>query len=634
MSIRQLVLWNPPLSAQPTCIPEGKGVPQPEDEQPEGGRGPSQPRRGRGAEGGGGGESVCAYNEGRRGASEGGGGGEGRRDGHRMSPNIEGAVLFAELVRAGLKTICFCSVRKICELVLSYAQQHLRASDERLAGSITAYRGGLNATDRRRIERQLYDGTVRGVTATSTLELGVDIAALDAIVMVGFPGSWVVRHPARVLSMPLEAAVVDIDNHHILGMHLLCAAAEEPLSAAAGDRELFGERRYDEALKALAAAERVIPIAENPGSWRAHPLVEGPAQGVNIRAIEPDLVRVVHRFRRRRSQPRIAEAIAGGGGGAEAAGEEEGEETIDEVERWRVYYEYFEGAVFLNQGRKFVVTSLDLGAGVALVAPTDVRYYTAACDSTSILVQQRLPLPAAPLAAKPDGAAAGTSAGGCEALFGRVRVRLAVRAYLKIWQTTGEAFEEVPLALPPKEYDTRACWIDLQPDAWPRRRRLVLTDRPSRKWEELAIDLEAGLHAAAHALLAVTPLRLSCKPADLGCECEAFKERKLRSKRLLLFDRCVGGIGLTERVATAMPELLRSALELMTSCDCDDGCWLCVHSSVCTEYNACTSKKAAIAAEPRAPPPGSSEEAPSMLGRSIGIFRSMAMSQSRSRGGT
>ena len=734
MSIRQLVLWNPPLSAQPTPLPEGKGVPQPEDEQPEGGRGPSQPRRGRGAEGGGGGESVCAYNEGRRGASEGGGGGEGRRDGHRMSPNIEGAVLFAELVRAGLKTICFCSVRKICELVLSYAQQHLRASDERLAGSITAYRGGLNATDRRRIERQLYDGTVRGVTATSTLELGVDIAALDAIVMVGFPGSvaslwqragrcgrapdadalcfvvpypsaidqWVVRHPARVLSMPLEAAVVDIDNHHILGMHLLCAAAEEPLSAAAGDRELFGERRYDEALKALAAAERVIPIAENPGSWRAHPLVEGPAQGVNIRAIEPDLVRVVHRFRRRRSQPRIAEAIAGGGGGAEAAGEEEGEETIDEVERWRVYYEYFEGAVFLNQGRKFVVTSLDLGAGVALVAPTDVRYYTAACDSTSILVQQRLPLPAAPLAAKPDGAAAGTSAGGCEARFGRVRVRLAVRAYLKIWQTTGEAFEEVPLALPPKEYDTRACWIDLQPDAWPRRRRLVLTDRPSRKWvsglgpggvkrelqpaapragprveeeaaaaaaeaaddeeeeeEELAIDLEAGLHAAAHALLAVTPLRLSCKPADLGCECEAFKERKLRSKRLLLFDRCVGGIGLTERVATAMPELLRSALELMTSCDCDDGCWLCVHSSVCTEYNACTSKKAAIAviegllaappppppplgagssgapkAEPRAPPPGSSEEAPSMLGRSIGIFRSMAMSQSRSRGGS
>ena len=162
-----------------------------------------------------------------------------------------------------------------------------------------------------------------------------------------------------------------------------------------------------------------------------------------------------------------------------------------------------------------------------------------------------------------------------------------------------------------------------------------------------------------HALLAVTPLRLSCKPADLGCECEAFKERKLRSKRLLLFDRCVGGIGLTERVATGMPELLRSALELMTSCDCDDGCWLCVHSSVCTEYNACTSKKAAIAviegllaappppppplgagssgapkAEPRAPPPGSSEEAPSMLGRSIGIFRSMAMSQSRSRGGS
>ena len=58
-----------------------------------------------------------------------------------------------------------------------------------LARRLTSYRGGLTAAERRRIEAQLYDGTLRGVTATSTLELGVDIAALEAVVILGFPGS-------------------------------------------------------------------------------------------------------------------------------------------------------------------------------------------------------------------------------------------------------------------------------------------------------------------------------------------------------------------------------------------------------------------------------------------------------------
>ena len=46
--------------------------------------------------------------------------GEDADKGRRQSANIEAAVLFSELVKFGLKAICFCSVRKICELVLDY----------------------------------------------------------------------------------------------------------------------------------------------------------------------------------------------------------------------------------------------------------------------------------------------------------------------------------------------------------------------------------------------------------------------------------------------------------------------------------------------------------------------------------
>ena len=48
--------------------------------------------------------------------------GEDADKGRRQSANIEAAVLFSELVKFGLKSICFCSVRKICELVLDYRQ--------------------------------------------------------------------------------------------------------------------------------------------------------------------------------------------------------------------------------------------------------------------------------------------------------------------------------------------------------------------------------------------------------------------------------------------------------------------------------------------------------------------------------
>ena len=80
-----------------------------------------------------------------------------------------------------------------------------------------------------------------------------------------------------------------------------------------------------------------------------------------------------------------------------------------------------------------------------------------------------------------------------------------------------------------------------------------------------------------------------------GCECGALRKGSLWPKRLLLFDRCEGGIGIARRAHAHMAPLLRTALELMRSCPCRDGCVLCVHTSQCPEYNAGTDKRAAVA---------------------------------------
>ena len=43
--------------------------------------------------------------------------------------------------------------------------------------------------DRRRIERDLFEGRLLGLTTTNAMELGIDIGDLDATVLSGYPGS-------------------------------------------------------------------------------------------------------------------------------------------------------------------------------------------------------------------------------------------------------------------------------------------------------------------------------------------------------------------------------------------------------------------------------------------------------------
>jgi ATP-dependent helicase YprA (DUF1998 family) len=160
-------------------------------------------------------------------------------------------------------------------------------------------------------------------------------------------------------------------------------------------------------------------------------------------------------------------------------------------------------------------------------------------------------------------------------------VELSVKGYVKRWQKTGEIFEEVPLSMPNDIYGTRACWVDL----------------PTSCVIELArrgLSVDAGLHAVAHAVLSLLPLCLSCETADVGWECDELSKCSLWPKRLLFFDRAEGGLGICERAHESLLRLLGEALQLMRDCPCSNGCYCCVHSTKCTEYNANTDKEAAI----------------------------------------
>src|SRR5664279_4942801 len=100
----------------------------------------------------------------------------------RSAPN-EAARMMADLVSAGARTLTFVRSRHGAEQTALSARRRLAEVAPELVDSVAAYRGGYLPEERRELERALGSGELLGVASTNALELGVDIAGLDAAVL-------------------------------------------------------------------------------------------------------------------------------------------------------------------------------------------------------------------------------------------------------------------------------------------------------------------------------------------------------------------------------------------------------------------------------------------------------------------
>jgi len=96
-------------------------------------------------------------------------------------PSIHPRLL--ELIRAHRSTIVFVNARRLAE--------RLAARMNELAGEelVRAHHGSLAREQRLEVEDALKGGTLRAIVATSSLELGIDMGAVDLVVQVESPGS-------------------------------------------------------------------------------------------------------------------------------------------------------------------------------------------------------------------------------------------------------------------------------------------------------------------------------------------------------------------------------------------------------------------------------------------------------------
>ncbi|CAM5332942.1 hypothetical protein SANTM175S_07470 [Streptomyces antimycoticus] len=187
----------------------------------------------------------------------------------RRTATAESADLLTDLAVQGVRTVTFVRSRRGAELIALIAQERLAEVDRSLPDRIAAYRGGYLPEERRALEKALHSGELLGLAATTALELGMDIAGLDAVVVAGYPGTraslwqqagragrtgegalailvarddpldtYLVHHPDALFRQPVESTVLDPDNPYVLAPHLCAAAAELPLTEP--DLKLFG----------------------------------------------------------------------------------------------------------------------------------------------------------------------------------------------------------------------------------------------------------------------------------------------------------------------------------------------------------------------------------------------------------
>jgi DEAD/DEAH box helicase domain-containing protein len=478
------------------------------------------------------------------------------------------------LLESGVPTIVFAGSRTVTEVLTKYLRDVFRA---KVTGAprVVGYRGGYLPRERREIERGLREGRILGVVSTNALELGVDIGALDACVMAGYPGTvasmrqqsgragrrqgvsaavlvlrshpldqYLADHPEFLLDASPEQAHVNPDNLQILVSHVKCAAFELPLE----DGEAFGTTPglKDDLPAILAYLEEHGTLRHAGGRWHWSKDAY-PANDISLRSVTSTNFVVVDT---------TADA----------------HEVIAEVDYAWAFTTIHEGAIYMVQSEQYHVDRLDWDRRKAFVRKVESEYYTDAMCYAKVKVLQVL-REAAPL---PQVGAS----------YGEVEVARRAIGYKKIKFYTQENLGWGDIGLPEDLYHTQAAWFTV-----PREVKDLLALPVS--------DLVDALHGLAHLCHSLAALLLMCDGRDLGVVIgdrarEWFSAPGLPARAgphapaplppdadafeasVFIYDHYSGGIGLAEALQPRFPELLRGAHERLAACACTQGCPACV----------------------------------------------------------
>ncbi|MDP6456971.1 MAG: DEAD/DEAH box helicase [Candidatus Marinimicrobia bacterium] len=486
----------------------------------------------------------------------------------------------ATLLKNDISTIVFALSRLNVEILTKYLKDEFESSRERLASGevVAGYRGGYLPNRRREIEKGLRTGEIKGVVATNALELGIDIGSLDAAVLAGYPGTiastwqqagragrrgrtavavliarsnpldqFLMSSPDYFFGSSVEHARINPDNLTILVDHMKCAAFELPFRK----REAFGEvtaGAVNDILEFLAEGS-VVHLEGDQWHWMEDVY---PAVNVSLRRIEKGNFVVVKR------------------------GDES--KIIAEVDYTSSITTIYPDAIYMTDGREYIVDDLDWDGRKAIVRNTDSDYYTDAIDYTNVKVLDEFE---SRRAAKVDVS------------LGEVQVMTRAVGFKKIKFYTMENVGYGDINLPDMEMHTTAYWFTLPEE-------LLSHLSYSRT------DIVDGVLGLVNALHYICALNLMCTVHDIYRSVgdksaewyvrNVFGDRGLYSAEgadlagkqvspgtltrfqptIFIYDNYQGGVGFSQQLYDSHEELLTQTHSLISKCMCKSGCPSCV----------------------------------------------------------
>lgn len=534
---------------------------------------------------------------------------------------VDGGVLF---LQERVATAIFVRSRQAVELVLSYWREALAREELPDPPQLAGYRGGYLPLERREIEQGLREGRVEGVVATNALELGVDIGSLGAVIMAGYAGTvsavwqqagragrrqgeagvllimgntpleqYIAKHPRYLFGRSPEHARLNLTNLPILCQHLACAAFEMPLSA---DETTWSEiEDWQGLLEALHGLDELHATGQ-----RYHWIGEGqPATAVSLRTSSADSVVIQHHAH-----------------------------TIGLVDLARAPVTVHPDAIYLHDGRSFLVERLDWEGRVAHVRPIEVDYYTYAASSSQLRALQ-------PIHQEEQG--------GILRGYGDVTVETTATHYRQIRRYTFETLGMGKIDLPSQLLETTGYWLILgraltetlfdrhilaRPNDYgglweSQRQRALERDQfrcqrcgsaekglhvhhiiPFREFGyvrgrnrhdveanqldnlitlcprchqavEQSVQTRSAMAGLAYALGNIAPLFLMCDSHDIAISAQTINPLT-QAPTLVIYEQLAGGLGFAEQLFALHQTLLAAVEELITDCPCDAGCPACV----------------------------------------------------------
>jgi DEAD/DEAH box helicase domain-containing protein len=473
------------------------------------------------------------------------------------NPAYSVCTLVQQAMAQRIRTIVFSKSRKLTELISMWTKKRVGT----MAGRLRSYRAGFTPAQRREIESKLADGELLAVITTSALEMGIDIGHLDLCILVGYPGSimatwqrggrvgrrqttsaiimvagedaldqYFMRHPDNFFKRRPEHGALNPENGAIMAQHLLCAAAETPLSR---DEPLVSKNpAVIRTLRELTASK--LLVAPNKDKRWFNPETY-PHKDIDLRG-----------------GGRLFSIIDGASG-----------EIIGEIEYGRALKETHPGAVYLHQAVTLLVNKLDLEAGEVVVNQSRLPHYTRPTIDKHTEIIERLD----------DAEVLGTMAS-----YGRVRVREKVTGFQQVEIRGGTVIAQKALDLPEREIETEGMWI-------------TISAPHQEEIEKRRMHFMGAIHGLEHAMIGMMPLIVLCDRNDIGGICYPSHDQT-QAATIFIYDGFQGGAGLCREAFARLSELLTHTGETVAGCACDHGCPSCVHSPKCGSGNRPIDKQA------------------------------------------